>query len=982
MHKTLVPLLICIGFLMESYSQTDFAPRSLDNKALYQLEWQLKSGNSRYLRDIASFLDSKNTHDHALEILSNKTVFPSSQISIDSKTSKADFYDFYYEHRDQIKYSHILQMYYTIPLEQIKRDVKSEPFEAISPMDAFSKLCLELQHETNATKQKKNLISLKYLQLHKGVPINKILTCLDIEDPVIQQGLLDYKALQYIVPNEELKSSIQNIMQLKHINPDFLNQLNNMVFEPNEKKQSIEKIKTKYSNFIDQNIVLKDSIQKSIESKFNVSDKYYYNEVDFYGTTLCTKTTAKDDVRMLIANLLDTKDSKMLFYLAAYLYISKNELLKQDIIKLMQNLTLVKVNAAKETELSKDLLIYWAQHYQDYTWADSEWRFVSEEQKLAQTKNLERLIRRLNSVNDTIAIQAYAALTEANPYELDKLVNKYKKVMKKTNPKIPSLKYNYLETTTKLVTYNKEFEIPYKLSVPIQKLLDQLEYSTSEKERFNLENKVLAITQVKDIPALEYWGILHVANRDNSFSIGRIIENLYASFWNKMKSDRQWLTHFMYKAALFAELDGSGMAKAYSRIIDPNDKQVIESLKYIQAHTSRPIVVEFIEDKIFNIDPNEKTDFEKAEDAKDELIKKMTAASEVKYSQINQLLDFEETLTTNKEQTLSFIKKLNPEKDIRKLAIKEKLSVKDLIFLQERTFSHREVGSIMRFFNSEDPEANLDFALKAIEEFSLEDQAYVVNRLFRYQWFRSYIYNTSYISQQLNQVLSILSRYLKEAEFIGEIEDRTTQINIIQIAFIGKDIENQLVASIELDADLAFKADLQKTILAKSTFEDLGVILDHVDGLINNKGSLDLSFLNQDFGIPIFDIATNAELQTFLNRHKSMSIKEFYVAYLQEFGIDFKNNKGKLDFDKITRILKYDIIQPFVGKGGGNRDYYVYGITKVLEEEFNENLGFQSKLNNYQTFVSFSSINRAKAWYDYLINKGYGKEIMSRPSFD
>lgn len=982
MHKTVLTLLVCIGFLAKTYSQTNFAPRSLDSKALYQLEWQLKSGNSRYLRDIASFLDSKNTREHALEILSSKTIFPSEQISVDKKTSKQDFYDFYYSHKNEIKYSHILQMYYTVPLEQIKGDIKSETFQTISPMDAFSKLCLDLQHEKNEVKQKKNLIALKYLQLHRGVPINKILTCLDIEDAAIQQGLIDHKALQYLVPNEELKTSLQNIMQLENINTELINQLHNMVFESTEKKQPIDKIKNQYSNFINQNIVLKDSIQKSIENRFKVSDKYYYNEVDFYGTTLCTKTKPKDDVRLLISNLLDTKNSKLLFYLAAYVYTSRDEGLKRDIIKLIENLTLVKVSDEKETELPKNLLIYWAQHYQDYTWADSEWRFVSEEQKLAQTKNLERLIRRLNSVNDTIVIQAYAQLTEANPYELEKLINKYKKVMKKTNPKIPSLKYNYLETTTKLVTYNKEFEIPYKLSVPIQKLLDKIEYCVKEKERFNLENKILSIAQVKDIPALEYWGILHVANRDNSFSIGRIIESLYASFWNKMKTDRQWLTHFVYKAALFRELDGSGMAKAYSRIIDPEDQQLIESLKYIQEHTSRIIVTDFIKEEVFDVDPNEKTDFEKAIDAKDELVKKMIAASEVKYSQINQLLDFEETLTTDKKQTLGFIKKMSPAKDIRKLAIKEKLSLNDLMFLKERSFTHREVGSIMRFFNSEDPKGNLDFALEAIKNFSLDDQAYVVNRLFRYQWFRSYIYESESISQQLTQILSILSKYLKESEFIGEIEDRTTQINIIQIALIGKDIESQLVASIELDADLAFKADLQKTILAKSTFENLGVILDHVDGLINNKGTLDLSFLNQDFGIPIFDIATNAELQTFLNRHKNLSVKEFYAAYLQEFGIDFKNKKGDLDFEKITRILKYDIIQPFVGKGGGTRDYYVYGITKVLEEEFNEDLGFQSKLNNYQTFVSFSSINRAKAWYDYLLAKGYGKDTLARPSFD
>jgi hypothetical protein len=231
------------------------------------------------------------------------------------------------------------------------------------------------------------------------------------------------------------------------------------------------------------------------------------------------------------------------------------------------------------------------------------------------------------------------------------------------------------------------------------------------------------------------------------------------------------------------------------------------------------------------------------------------------------------------------------------------------------------------------------------------------------------------------QCISILSQYLKESEFIGEIEDRTTQINIIQTSFIGRNIEEQLIASIELDVDLALKADLQKVILAKAKFEDLGVVLDHVDGLINNKGNLDLSFLNEDFGLPIFDISTNAELRTFLERHKTLSKKNFYMVYLEDFGIDFKTKGGKLDYEKIVKILKYDIAEPFIGRGGGKRDLYVYGLTKVLEEEFKDNLGFEDKLNNYQTFVHFSGLQRAKAWYAYLTNLGYGKTIIDSPSF-
>ena len=447
-----------------------------------------------------------------------------------------------------------------------------------------------------------------------------------------------------------------------------------------------------------------------------------------------------------------------------------------------------------------------------------------------------------------------------------------------------------------------------------------------------------------------------------------------------MKLDRQWLTHFIYKAALFNELDGTGIAKSYSKLLKINDAELKKSLEYIKIHSARPEVIAYIQDEIFIKEDTEVDNERKAIAAKEDLINKLKNASEVKYSQINQLLDFEESLTTEKDQTLSFIKKLSPKKDIRKLKIKGQLTSEDLYFLKKEAYSHREIGSILRFFNNENPKQNLKFALESIESFNIDDKAYVVNSLFRYRWFTQYINESEFISQEMIQLISLLSQYLKESEFIGEIEDRITQINIIQTSFIGRNIEEQLVASIELDVDLALKSDLQKSILAKAKFEDLGVILDHVDGLINNKGNLDLGFLNEDFGLPIFDISTNSELKTFLERHKTLSKQKFYMIYLEDFGIDFKTKAGKLDYEKIVKILKYDIAEPFIGRGGGKRDLYVFGLTKVLEEEFNDNLGFEDKLNNYQTFVHFSGLLRAKAWYNYLTNLGYGKTIKNAPS--
>ena len=73
-----------------------------------------------------------------------------------------------------------------------------------------------------------------------------------------------------------------------------------------------------------------------------------------------------------------------------------------------------------------------------------------------------------------------------------------------------------------------------------------------------------------------------------------------------------------------------------------------------------------------------------------------------------------------------------------------------------------------------------------------------------------------------------------------------------------------------------------------------------------------------------------------------------------------------MDFQKIYDILQFDIVSPFVSRTGGKRDYFSYGIIKLLELKFDDRLGFHEKLNENQTFYSFSSAKRAAAWREYL----------------
>lgn len=86
----------------------------------------------------------------------------------------------------------------------------------------------------------------------------------------------------------------------------------------------------------------------------------------------------------------------------------------------------------------------------------------------------------------------------------------------------------------------------------------------------------------------------------------------------------------------------------------------------------------------------------------------------------------------------------------------------------------------------------------------------------------------------------------------------------------------------------------------------------------------------------------------------------------------------ELDFNKIYNILKYEIVAPFTG-GGSQRDYFTFGIIKILELNFNNHLGFHEKLNENQMFYTFSATKRAVRWMQLLEERRLVKPDPSVP---
>jgi hypothetical protein len=164
------------------------------------------------------------------------------------------------------------------------------------------------------------------------------------------------------------------------------------------------------------------------------------------------------------------------------------------------------------------------------------------------------------------------------------------------------------------------------------------------------------------------------------------------------------------------------------------------------------------------------------------------------------------------------------------------------------------------------------------------------------------------------------------------------------------------------------KAAVQTAILARLNYEDIGTAMRYAYRFSRrDDGTAPMAFLTGDFGVPFFNY-DKEEWAQFIDNHANMSKKDFYMFYLKKFGVSFQNENGGLDFQKIYEILRFEAVQPFTG-GGAPRDYFTFGIIKLLEFEFKTQLGFHEKLNENQMFYINNTAKRAVEWRAFLLKK-------------
>ncbi len=1091
--RTLIMVLTIICFL--KHTQLG-AQRSLIvdyEYVLNEIQEKLEKGNKIGIRDLALLLEKPSVRREALKTLEQFTAFTSKEFSITAYTTKEEVLDFFYTNQKNIVFSELLHIFYITPIEDRSVLYGIENIENEAQTDKTSRLKQHIIrfHEDIASgtleSAKTQLIRIGELNIKEGYLFLLSLAEKQVFKKRSPETSLYQTVCQQIVSYKSA-TTVQTIIKLaedKLIPNDFaLQRLAELTNINIEHPQPF----TEYRYLMDS----LGSIEAMRESGYNqyfTTRPYFYEDlVDYYGKIFVLSDTLNWIEKNALNDLVETHHPRVLYYLAIKAYRNtkpskESPFSSTQVYELLQNLvgTSVKIHNWKRDFVAEpdwlndpkavsNFLFYWARYYNDYEWDKNREKFINKNTSLTIEQRLKIYIRRLPSTNDSVAWDAYLRLVEADPSILIPIIENYRPVLRNHNPNLPPIEFYYLEQLSKLVYFCKRNNISYLPSNNIAPLLKKLNEEKDPRIRFQVEKEILNLLQINQLTSIEYWALLHAANKDISFSAAWILNKAYAKFWSEITTDEKQLRLFLKKAFTFDRLGEGGICKAYlnnlkkagevngiKNILDKllkleTDNDIIRQVELLMSSTEttkkytwknileenislnmipKPLPQDYPEIyKAIMSTQNERTVLNlllyaglHAEVKQVPYLMKLLKTASIEIEREVLLIlekiyayNFRDQGANPREQWLNFwaadstqyqnwgtsfmnimlnqvklskylnIKDINaittspfykPEyrnlclealskvrpSFIRRLTIEPQLtSSSDLRYIEKiENLKYKDIISILELFQIDDINLTISFIQQKLNNSSAFDKGAFYIQLFDLEWFEKYIFSKEVNKSFLNQVKKSITEYIDLSKNIQESERAIFILALLEN--INKNTEEQLRYSIAMEANNNVKAEIQKWILKNISYAQIPNVLRIYNQL---SPKLDYNFLHQDFGLPIFDLSDPIARAEIITYHKEMSQYDFYRHYLKQFGVEFEDEREKLDFEKIANILRYDLVPLFSGKQM-LRNYHVAGVIRLLELHFGTRFLFPEK---FDTRLE----ERARYWLKYMEQRGIVKE--------
>ncbi len=984
----LLSTILLEGFLGQVMGQSSLNIDSMQSV----LTEQMRHGNPRAMRDMATFLDKPPFADAARSELLKHTFFTSSEIDV-TKASREQFLSFFYDNEKKLKYSELLAAFYVTPIENqptnlsFTRSSINETDPSVSLLiltNKFDSLVLKKEQSVDCQKVIKEIAALEtpesfdWLRRTLSIlPFGKKATSVNLtlcEALANEPTAENFKAVLVAVEQGFVPESLLSIAFLQFTNCTT---------------------SSRKARFLLDSLGSSEGLRTyGYERMFTTRLSFFYEKVDYFGQILARQNTPEWLQSSARYDMLSTRTPRLLFYLAAQMRLKPdksafylNYLRKitsidcrgaMHSVSISQNAAL---NDLETIEKQKDIIRWWAIHADDFEWDESEHRFVSKAEATARAEELERQVRRLGSSNDSVAFAAFVHLTEGDPPTVIALVERFRPILRAYNPHLPPLNYTYLEQMTALSAYCRKHGYSLKLSSNLAILMDSLRQPITERIRYKIENQILTEMTIGDISAIEYYGLLHSVNVDWGFSIGRIIDIFYSKNWKFIVDNDAQLRLYLKKSALFKNIGVAGVSSLYDKKFDRRDEHIRLRLAQIARSESDTDIQDNLQDWRTTASLAQKiedtggsamppTDEATSDESIDSRLRRLQADGSFSIADLNVIVVAPKFNETYKPLVIKLLKKITPLSSIRGFKLKNWLKAsRDLTAFEDMEIGAKDLDDVIRIFDIDNDAATWSFIAAQSARYSTAEKAGFWNSMFNVTWFNGVLYGNGLKSEQRDSVLSVLRKYLVPTdEVLSEFEEQTTLVHIAELENVGRKLAEKLEATLALDAPDGMKAAVQTAILARLNYEDIGTAVRYAYRFSRREdGGAQLSFLTSDFGIPFFNY-DKEEWAQLIDNHEKMSKKDFYIFYLTRFGVSFQNTEGKLNFQKIYEILRFDAVQPFT-TGGSPRDFFTFGIIKLLEFEFKTQLGFHEKLNENQVFYVNSTAKRAAEWRAFLINK-------------
>ncbi len=962
------------------------------------LTTQMRLGNRRALRDMATFLDKSAFANTARRSLVEHTFFTPSEIDV-TKASREQFISFFYDNEKRLKFSEMLGAFYLTPIEnqttaiQFSRLTTAEIDPSVSLrilVSQFDSLVLKKTESVDCQRIINDIAGIETLESFDW--LRRTLTNLPFGKKATTVNLALCEALAHEPTAENLKAVLLAVEQ-GSVPESLLSvamlQFTNCTTSPRQ------------ARFLLDSLGSSDGLRTfGYEKMFSTRLTFFNEKIDYLGQILAYPNAPIWLQHSVRYDMLLTHTPRLLFYLAAQMRLKPQQ--SAFYANYLKKMTKISGNDAQNglntegvfkptddmatLEKRKDVIRWWAIHAEDFEWDESEHRFVSKAEATARAEELERQARRLSSSNDSVAFAAFVRLTEGDPPTVVALVERFRPLLRTYNPHLPPLNYTYLEQMTALCAYCRKHGFSLKLTPQLANLLDSLSQPISEKMRYKFENQLIENIKINDISAFEYFALLHSANADLGFSTGRVIDIFYSKNWKFILDNDVQLRLYLKKSALFKNIAVAGVSSLYDKKFDRRDERVRLRLAQIARTESDGDIQDNLQDwrttaslaqKIEDSgSPAEVRTNDAANDESiDSRLRRLQADGSFSISDLNAIVLAPKFSDTYKPLVIKLLKKITPLSSIRSFKLKNWLKAsRDLNAFADLEIGSKDLDDVARVFEMDSDSSMWAFIAAQSAHYSVAETAGFWNSMFKVNWFNDLLYGKGFQTAQKDLIISALRKYLTPTdEVLSEFEEQTTLVHIAELENVGHKLSDKLEATFALDAPEAMKAAVQMDILARLNYEDIGTAVKYAYRYSHREnGNAPMSFLTLDFGIPFYAYDKEDWAQ-FIDNHAVMSKKDFYIFYLKKFGVSFQNTEGGLDFQKIYEILRFDAVQAFTG-GGAPRDFYTFGIIKLLEFQFKTTLGFHEKLNENQVFYVNNTSKRAAEWRAFLLSKKLVKE--------